>query len=209
MFFRPVNTRGGGGLRHMTSTFVINQYLPSLNKETEQTGPKRYAEAAPSDQSSFIKPLKAAVIKDSRLMPGTRTMLAMLAGWAGRNTIITTTTGAIGRNLGRSERQAHRYLKDAARLGYLTTCKTKDRMGYITGLKVFLNFGAVRHYYEDYLNRKRAEYTKTQETRAQTFPSDINYNSLLEREDDPEVDQALQRMAHLLGLEYEHYEGYG
>jgi len=77
-------------------------------------------------------------------MPMTRLMLTLLAGWAGQGGSIETTTGILGKHLGRCRRQVFRYLKDAVEEGYLSYTRTKDRIGRYTGIKIFLNFAAIR-----------------------------------------------------------------
>jgi len=45
--------------------------------------PRRYFFQRPEDKGSYVLPLRQSFIKDARLMPGTRIMLALLVGWAG------------------------------------------------------------------------------------------------------------------------------
>src|SRR4029077_7364588 len=78
------------------------------------------------------------------LMPGTRIMLALLTGWAGKGGTLPLTERAIAKHLQRSVRQVFRYLQDAAREGYLRYAYTKSRMGMITGLKIYLSFPLLR-----------------------------------------------------------------
>ena len=93
---------------------------------------------------AFIKPIKQDFIKDSRLLPMNRCMLALLVGWAGQEQAIETTRGIIAKHIGRSVRQISRYLAEAVEAGYLTYAYTKDRIGYITGIKIYLNFAALK-----------------------------------------------------------------
>ena len=108
------------------------------------TLPRRYFFERPKDSGAYVLPVKQSFIKDARLMPGTRIMLALLTGWAGRGEPLQTTQGAIAKHLSRSVRQVYRYLKDAAREGYLRYAYTKNRLGMITGLKVYLSFALLR-----------------------------------------------------------------
>jgi predicted transcriptional regulator len=150
--------------------------------------------------------LKASCIKDQRLTPGARIALAMITGWAGKNESIETTMNIIAHHLGRSRRTILRYLQELEEFGYLRYCRTRSRIGYITGIRVYLNFGSVRHYYEDFLNRKRAEYKRQY---AVTKTSQHLSSIIKDRKEDPEINQALVRMAQLLGFDYESTKGYG
>src|SRR4029077_6445095 len=78
------------------------------------------------------------------LMPGTRIMLALLTGWAGKGGPLQLTERTIAKHLRRSVRQVFRYLQDAAREGYLRYAYTKNRMGMRTGLKIYLSFLLLR-----------------------------------------------------------------
>ena len=121
--------------------------MPSeLQKEAGQGAivPKRYFYQRLPDKGSYVLPIKQSFVKDARLMPGTRCMLALLTGWAGKGRGLRTTQGIIGKHLGRSVRQVFRYLKDAMREGYLTYNYTKNRIGAITGINIFLNFDLLR-----------------------------------------------------------------
>lgn len=106
--------------------------------------PLRCYRRRPHDTGAFILPLKQSFIKDARLMPGTRCMLALLAGWAGQGRALELTEATIGAHIGRSIRQVYRYLQDASREGYLRYGYTKNRMGMITGLRVWLTFDLIR-----------------------------------------------------------------
>lgn len=106
--------------------------------------PKRYFYQKPEDKGTYVLPLKQSFVKDARLMPGTRCLLALLVGWAGKGRDLRTTQGVLGKHIGRSIRQVRRYLKDAAREGYLTYNYTKNRIGAITGIKIFLAFDLLR-----------------------------------------------------------------
>lgn len=111
--------------------------------ETTDEQPRRKTLTAPPGDGSFVKPVKQSFVKNARLMPGTRIMLAVLAGWAGRGGPIETTLGIIARHVARSPRQVQRYIKDAIEEGYLRTSYVKDRIGRITGLRVHLTRFAI------------------------------------------------------------------
>jgi hypothetical protein len=100
--------------------------------------PRRYFYTRPRDNGTYVLPLKQSFIKDPRVMPGTKIMLALLTGWAGTGRPLQTTQGTIAKHLHRSVRQVFRYLKDAAREGYLSYTYTKNRLGLITGLRITL-----------------------------------------------------------------------
>jgi len=106
--------------------------------------PRRTFLTAPPDNGTYVLPLRQSFIKDARLMPGTRVMLALLTGWAGQGGPLQLTEGTIAKHLGRSVRQVFRYLQDAMRAGYLRYAYTKNRLGMITGLKVYLSFPLLR-----------------------------------------------------------------
>ena len=106
--------------------------------------PRRYFFQRPADSGAYVLPVRQSFVKDARLMPGTRIMLTLLTGWAGRGEPLQTTEGTIAKHLRRSVRQIYRYLKDAAREGYLRYAYTKNRMGLITGLKIYLSFSLLR-----------------------------------------------------------------
>ena len=106
--------------------------------------PRRYFLERPEDNGAYVLPLRQSFVRDARLMPGTRTMLALLTGWAGTGRPLETTEGTIGEHLCRSVRQVFRYLQDAAREGYLRYAYTKNRLGMITGLKIYLSFSLLR-----------------------------------------------------------------
>ena len=107
--------------------------------------PARYYHQPPTDTGTYVLPLKQSFIKDHRLMPGTRCMLALLTGWAGKGRALELTRATIGRHIGRSVRQVYRYVQDAARFGYLRYGYTKNRLGMVTGLRVWLRFDALRY----------------------------------------------------------------
>lgn len=108
------------------------------------TLPRRFFLERPTDNGNYVLPVKQSFIKDARLMPGTRIMLLLLTGWGGRGEPLQTTQGTIAKHLRRSVRQVFRYIKDAAREGYLTYAYTKNRLGMITGLKIYLSFSLLR-----------------------------------------------------------------
>ncbi|MEM9887288.1 MAG: hypothetical protein AAF849_15450 [Bacteroidota bacterium] len=133
-----------GTFRSLAAVPAIQSYLPYAPKMVFADQPKRKWYKTPIDNDTFVKPIKQCFVKNPRLMPMTRLMLTLIAGWAGQGTSISTTTGIIAKHLRRSRRQVFRYLKDAMEEGYLSYCKTKGRSGLYTGIKIWLNFGAIR-----------------------------------------------------------------
>ena len=152
--------------------------------------PKRHFYQRPEDKGSFILPLKQSFVKDARLMPGTRCLLALLVGWAGKDRDLRTTQGVLGKHIGRSVRQIYRYLKDAAREGYLTYNYTKNRIGAITGIKIFLSFDLLRP------NLKKKP--KNGENQARTQLSDTNTLLKDSYNKDVELEKRLDRFRRLI-----------
>ncbi len=106
--------------------------------------PKRKSLKLEQGNNAFVKSVKQDFVRNPRMMPGTKMMILMLLGWAGQEQALETTIGIIAKKLGRSRRQVSRYLKDAIEEGYLFYSHTKDRIGYYTGIKIYLNFTAIK-----------------------------------------------------------------
>lgn len=206
MTYAPSKYRGGQGFSHMSSMLVLKQILPLIQSPNQSSILNRKNFEAPVDTGSFVKPVKQCFIKNARLSPGTRICLMLLAGWAGQGTTIKTTTCTIAKQLNRSRRQVFRYLQDAMEEGYLLYSKSKDAMGYINGIKIWLNFGAINHSYDQYMHRKQSEYRTKQ---AVTHQADINCKLFIKKINDDEIETALSRIAQSLGLDYSFDKGYG
>lgn len=134
-------------MQHLQNLPFLKNILATVSIDAMGKGayqPKRYFYHPLPDKGSYILPMKQSVMKDARLMPGTRCMIALLSGWTGKGQNLKTTKAVIAKHLGRSPRQVFRYLKDAARAGYLTYNYTKNRIGAITGIQVFLKFALLR-----------------------------------------------------------------
>ncbi len=130
-------------------------------------------------------------------MPMTRIMLTLLAGWAGQGGSIETTTGIIGKHIGRCRRQVFRYLKDAEEEGYLFYRRTKDRIGRYTGIKVWLNFAAIRcRKLQKPKNRPKAA-----ENLDVTYMSETNGKHIYKGKEDEGIREAIERMASSCGYE--------
>lgn len=133
-------------LSAIASIRALQTYANSFGfNERIEGQPQRKSLNAPQDDGSFVRPFKQSVVKNPRLMPGTRIVLMLLAGWAGHGGPIETTLGIIGKHVSRSARQVQRYLKDAMEEGYLRTSYVKDRIGRIIGLRVHLARVAIFH----------------------------------------------------------------
>ena len=180
------------------SLINITAHLPSELQSLLGQGsnlPRRYFIQRPHDNGAFILPMKQSFIKDARLMPGTRCMLALLLGWAGKGRVLQLTQGTIAKHIGRSVRQVYRYLKDAAREGYLSYNYTKNRLGMITGIKVFLSFDLMR--YTAKKNQKNGRKP------ARTLKSDTNtFLKTLYNKDD-ELELKLQSLGRLIDQKHE------
>ncbi len=162
-------------MKHLSYIGSISAFAPYLHDESVGQPMRKSLELAPSS-NAFVKPVKQDFVRNARLMPGTRCMVLMLLGWAGQEQPIETTIGIIAKKLGRSARQVHRYLQDAIEEGYLFYSRTKDRMGYYTGIKVHLNFSALKP-------RKSAKTRpKTAVHRGMTQESDTNNKYIYKRQ---------------------------
>lgn len=155
---------------------TLPYYVPSSFDEEASRGPLRKQLVRPASGFAFIAPIKQSLMRDARLMSGTRCMIALLAGWGGNGRAIDTTLGAIGKHLGRSARQVQRYLRDAAEEGYIYFRQITDRMGYIIGLRISLNRSAIYARRKSTAPKRQRSETgpQPQENRATTQESDIN-----------------------------------
>lgn len=157
--------------------------------------PLRKSLLRPTDNGTFVLPLKQSFIKDARIMPGTMRMLALLTGWVGKGDkpTIETTQGIIGKHLNKSVRQIYRYLQDAMEEGYLLYSYTKNRRGMITGLRIWLNRLAIRRS----PGQKKSKIRKNQD---QTLMADTNSKSSLKRKEDKELWKKLESFAKSTGF---------
>ena len=78
--------------------------------------------------------------------------------------------------------------------------KTTNRLGYVTGIKIWLNFGAVRHKYDQYLHKKKDEYRRK---KAVTLESHINPKYFNNTIRDEKTDAKLASFAQTLGYEFD------
>ena len=179
-----------------TLTRITGQLPPALQMEMGQGAalPQRYFRQRPEDNGTFILPLKQSFMKDARLMPGTRCMLAMLAGWAGQGAPLELTESTIAKHIGRSVRQVYRYLQDAVREGYLRYYRTKNRMGMITGIKVWLTFDLIR----SVKPKSTAKNPEIRRKQGRTHRAEINKTNIYNSKKDRELDQKLERLRLLI-----------
>lgn len=182
------------GFSQIAAVSLIKSFEPYKDKpEITFERPKRKYMSCPEDNGTFVKPLKQSFIRNPRLMPMTRMMLSLLAGWNGKGQgAIRTTTGILAKQLGRSNRMVFNYLKDAMEEGYLTYTRLKDRMGYYIGIKITLNFGAIRKTYQP-KNPQNEE--KMAETRDRKFTSEIKPNLINNNPIDEQIMSTLARFA--------------
>ena len=132
-----------GGFKPLSMTSPFLSVLPFMEKEESPL--KRKTLEAPIEKGTFVKAIKQSFVKNPRMMPMTRLMLTLISGWAGDGGKIETTIGIIAKHLSRSRRQVIRYLKDAVEEGYLFYSRTKNRQGLYTGIRIRLNFAAIRY----------------------------------------------------------------
>ena len=164
--------------------------LPYVASPVHADGlPRRKQLFRPVDDGTFVLPLKQSFIKDPRCMPGTKIMVAMLTGWAGTQQSIVTSMRVIGEHLNRSTRQVYRYLQEAMEEGYLLYCQVKNRLGYITGIKIWINRPAIR--------RKTRKFgpvaARPRRNPGMTQKSDINEKKFNSTHEDPEIKAAPDR----------------
>ena len=185
------------GLKLLASAPFVKQYQPHFHSAIDPDKPLRKSMIAPTDNGTFVKAIKQSFIKNPRLSSTTRIMLTLLAGWAGKGGSIETTTGIIGIHLSRNRRTVYRLLKDAEEEGYLYYTRTKDIIGRFTGIKIFLNFGAIR--FNSFRGAKQKP-VENNAPRRETFSSDTNSKYLYNKEEDQEIWERLTKLAHTMGF---------
>ncbi len=163
-------------MKHILQIGSLSALAPYSMTAIDVTQPHRKRLPLTVGNNAFIKPVKQDFVKNARLMPGTRCMILMLMGWAGKEQALETTIGIIAKHIGRSARQVHRYLQDAIEEGYLYYSRTKDRMGYYTGIKVHLNFNALK---PRYVQKKLPE---TRGNKDMTLKADTNSKYIYKRD---------------------------
>lgn len=193
-FSHPIRKRAGA-FSSLAMTSPIMAFLPYAQQEYDPSRPRRKGMEVPIDKNTFVKPIKQCFVRNPRLMPMTRLMLTLISGWAGNGGTIETTTGIIARHIGRCRRQVFRYLKDAVEEGYLSYSRTKDRAGRYTGIRLWLNFSAIRF---SRFKKTKTE-RKTAEPLAMTLKSETNRNHINNKEMDEDLIRTLLRFGETLG----------
>ena len=75
--------------------------------------------------------------------------------------------------------------------------RTKDVIGRFTGIKIFLNFGAIR--FNSFRGAKQKP-VENNAPRRETFSSDTNSKYLYNKEEDQEIWERLTKLAHTMGF---------
>ena len=126
----------------------------------------------------------------------TRVLLTLLSGWSGAGGPIKTTTGILGKQISRCRRTVFNLLKDAEEEGYLTYVRTKCRLGKYAGIKIYLNFAAIR-FTGFAKNKKTPEISRS--ARGQ-FSAETNTKQIYTNTNDDELWDRLTRLAHSAGF---------
>lgn len=202
MSYHPkVSRPRGGGFVQLPKVAALMQYKPHFVSEIDLSKPKRKNLITPEDNNTFVKPIKQSFMKNPRMMPNTKIMLTLLSGWAGKGDAIETTVGVIGKHLSRCRRQIHRYLQDAVEEGFITYTRRKDRIGRYIGIKIYLNFAAIR--FTSFMKSKTQKTaTKIAENIGVTLKAETNtkhYLSYNNTQDDTELWDRLSRLAAAAG----------
>lgn len=178
-------------MQHITANPLLR--ILSAQQFSGTYAPKRKGLPIPSlAQNAFVRPVRQSFVTNPRMMPQTRCMILMLMGWSGREQPIETTIGIIAKKLGRSRRQVFRYLQDAIEEGYLFYSRTKDRIGYYTGIKIHLNFMALKP------RETRKKQSVRQEIRDVSYESDTNNKYIYKRENTDKEQAYLDRIDKIL-----------
>ena len=178
--------------------WLIPQMTASRDAMNGRRVPKRKLIEGNGWSSTYVLPVRQSLATDARLMPGTIRLLMLLAGWYGAGETIQTTLGTLGRHLGRSARQVQRYIKDAEEEGYLLYSKRKDRMGYITGLRILPNAAAI---FAPKGKRPAPKPQKMPGLEATTYESDNNENIFFNRTNTEEWNSKLRRIMKRNGID--------
>lgn len=134
-------------MKHISQSYLNPFQLKELGLSDTRFDdvPKSRSRAVePRDNGAFIRPIKQSFIKNRRIMHSTARLIALLSGWSGYGQPIETTQGILAKHMQMSVRQIQRMLNDAIREGYLRMAYTKNRIGMITGIKLYLRFERIR-----------------------------------------------------------------
>lgn len=197
MFQYPTLTspRKSGSAFRQISTMTATMTTHLIGKPLDNE-PHRYNNPAPINDGLFIKTLKQSVIKDTRLLPMTRMMIILLSGWDGSGKgNLCTNIGTIAKHLKRSRRMVFHYLKEAVAFGYLNYKRTKDRLGYYTGIKIELNFSLIRKKTKNKEDVSGGKQTQRQANQDVKYTSQTNKNIFNNLPEDDKIMQTLARFA--------------
>ena len=173
-------------MQHISLTPKLNPLIAPYSFDRSNRPRRKTLQLAQSN-NAFVRPVKQDFVRNPRTMPMTRCMILMLMGWAGNEQPIETTVGIIAKKLGRSVRQVHRYLQDAIEEGFLFYSRTKNRMGYYTGIKIHLNFFALK-----------PESPKKRTNQGMTHTADTNGKYIYKRDNTEPEQRYLDKIAAIM-----------
>ncbi len=180
-------------MQHLSHILFPHSILDGANNSRFGNVPLSRSKAIePVDKGTYILPLKQSFMKNRRIMDSTARLVALISGWAGQGGPIKTTQGILAKHMGKSVRQVQRMLKDAWREGYLTYAYTKNRIGMITGICIYLRFERIRRCSRAIEDRRKV---------ATTSMADTNGNRSLNRKDSA-VEDRLRQLSIAMGLPY-------
>ena len=182
-------------LKHLNTTSLI-AFIGGGGIENNLSAPQRLQLLPPTDKGLFIKPLKRSFMQDNRLMPNTKIMIALLSGLCGQGLSITTTMNTLGAQMNRTRRMIWNYVQEAVRFGYISYSRTKNRMGYYTGIKIFMNHHLSRHEYSTWKHKNQAEKRRNHDVK---YNAQINPKYIYTKDSDDKVMAALARFASKAG----------
>ncbi len=189
--------RGGtAAFKKLMQSQTLMQYAPYFEAEIDPDQPLRKSMIAPTDNGSFVKPIKQSFIRNCRLSPMTRILLTLLSGWSGSGEPIKTTTGILGKHISRCRRTVFNLLKDAVEEGYITYVRTKCRMGKYSGIKIYLNFAAIR--FTGFAKKKKTP--EISSSHHGQFIAETNTKQIYTNRNDVELWTRLARLADSAGF---------
>ena len=181
-------------MKHISHNFLNPFQLKEIGLSDTRfdSVPKTRSRAVePRDNGAFILPLKQCFMKNRRIMHSTARLIALVSGWAGQGAPIETTQGILAKHMSMSVRQIQRMLNDAIREGYLRMAYTKNRMGMITGIILYLRFERIR----------KPNNIKIRRNLGTTMASYTNGNNSIYKEDNV-LENRLMQLAHSMGIKY-------
>jgi len=199
--YPKVSRPRGGGFVQLPKVAALMQYKPHFVSDIDLSKPKRKNLITPDENNAFVKPIKQSFMKNPRMMPNTKIMLTLLSGWAGKGDAIETTVGVIGKHLTRCRRQIHRYLQDAVEEGFITYTRRKDKIGRYIGIKIYLNFAAIRftRFVKKQTQNKDVKAAENIDVTLKAETNTKHYLSYNNPQDDTELWDRLSRLATAAG----------